>query len=218
VIDSSQATVWGSTTGNDAGDPTNVFVPKFVVIALPAAVDVADFAVDPSAGCGDGGSASTGDFRIETSPNGTTWTQAASGTFTLDDRGRLNTVTPTAGTHGVRFVRFTILGNQTPDFATSCPGGAFSGCSFTDLTEIEVHGAGELTGQGRVARSDVARYLSTRERASATRSSTWSRRGSRSRRVVSARNIVVTVTSWSGRCTTSIASPACSTPSSTTRR
>ena len=142
VIDTSQATVWGSTTGNDAGDPTNVFVPKFVVIALPAAVDVTDFAVDPTAGCGDGGSASTGDFRIETSPNGTTWTQAASGTFTLDDRGRLNTVTPTAGTQGVRFVRFTILGNQTPDFATNCPGGAFSGCSFTDLTEIEVHGAG----------------------------------------------------------------------------
>ena len=142
MIDTSQATVWGSTTGNDAGDPTNVFVPKFVVIALPAAVDVTDFAVDPTAGCGDGGSASTGDFRIETSPNGTTWTQAASGTFTLDDRGRLNTVTPTAGTQGVRFVRFTILGNQTPDFATNCPGGAFSGCSFTDLTEIEVHGAG----------------------------------------------------------------------------
>jgi len=121
IFDSAHVTVWGSTTGNDAGDPTNVFVPKFVVIALPAAVDVTDFAVDPTAGCGDGGSASTGDFRIETSPNGTTWTQAASGTFTLDDRGRLNTVTPTAGTQGVRFVRFTILGNQTPDFATSCP-------------------------------------------------------------------------------------------------
>ncbi len=39
-----------------------------------------------------------------------------------------------------RYVRFTILGNQTPDFATSCPGGAFSGCEFTDLTEIEVYG------------------------------------------------------------------------------
>ena len=42
------------------------------------------------------------------------------------------------GQPGVKFVRFTILGNQTPDFATSCPGGAFSGCSFTDLTEVAV--------------------------------------------------------------------------------
>lgn len=41
----------------------------------------------------------------------------------------------------VRFVRFTITSNQTPDFATNCPGGAFSGCSFTDLTELEVFGS-----------------------------------------------------------------------------
>ena len=141
VIDTSQASGWGSTTGNDDGDPTNVFVPKFVVIELPATIDVTQFAVDPSATCGDGGSASTGDFKIETSPNGTTWTEAASGTFTLDDRGELNPVTPTGGTAGVKFVRFTILGNQTPDFATNCPDGAFSGCSFTDLTEIEVYGS-----------------------------------------------------------------------------
>ncbi len=144
AIDTSQASGWGSTTGNDDGDPTNVFVPKFVVIELPAAIDVTQFAVDPSATCGDGGSASTGDFRIETSPNGTTWTEAASGTFTLDDRGELNPVTPTGGTAGVKFVRFTILGNQTPDFATNCPDGAFSGCSFTDLTEIEVYGSPAL--------------------------------------------------------------------------
>jgi hypothetical protein len=68
-------------------------------------------------------------------------TEAASGTFAVDDRGRFNPITPSAGAAGVRFVRFTILGNQTPDFATNCPGGAYSGCSFTDLTEIEVFGA-----------------------------------------------------------------------------
>ena len=50
-------------------------------------------------------------------------------------------MTPSGGSGaGVRFVRFTIKGNQTPDFATSCPGGAYSGCSFTDLTELEVYG------------------------------------------------------------------------------
>jgi hypothetical protein len=49
-------------------------------------VDVSTFAVDPSATCGDGGSASMGEFRIETSPDGTTWTTAAEGTFTVADQ------------------------------------------------------------------------------------------------------------------------------------
>ena len=53
---------------------------------------------------------------------------------------RVNEVTPTAGSTGVRYVRFTMLSNQTPDFATTCPDGPYSGCSFTDLTEIEVFG------------------------------------------------------------------------------
>lgn len=104
-------------------------------------VDVDSFGIDPSATCGDGGSASTGDYRIETSPDGSTWTTAAEGTFTVYDRGRVNEVTPTAGSTGVRYVRFTMLSNQTPDFATTCPDGPYSGCSFTDLTEIELVGA-----------------------------------------------------------------------------
>jgi len=141
AIDGSQASGWGSTTGNDNGDATNLFVPKEITIALPQAIDVSEFAVDPSATCGDGGSASTAGFTIATSPDGTTFTDAATGTFVVADRGRLNTVTPTAGATGVNFVRFTITSNQTPDFVNNCPNGAFSGCSFTDLTEIEVYGA-----------------------------------------------------------------------------
>jgi hypothetical protein len=65
----------------------------------------------------------------------------ASGTFTGDDVGQLNDVEPTGTADGVQYVRFTITSNQTPDFATTCPGGAFAGCSFTDLTELEVFGA-----------------------------------------------------------------------------
>ena len=140
AIDNSLSTGWGSTTGDDAGDPTNVFVPKHITVQMPQGVNITSFAVDPSATCGDGGSASTGSFQIETSPDGSTWTTAATGTFTAADRGRLNPVAPTAGSQGAKFVRFTILGNQTPDFATNCPNGAFSGCSFTDLTELEVYG------------------------------------------------------------------------------
>jgi hypothetical protein len=141
AFDQSLSSGWGSTTGDDAGEPTNVFVPKHVVVKLPQAVDVSAFAVDPSATCGDGLSASTAGFKIETSTNGTRWTTAAAGTFTTADDGRLNTVAPRAGTHGVRYVRFTITSNQTPDFAQTCPGGAFSGCAFTDLTEVEVYGS-----------------------------------------------------------------------------
>jgi extracellular elastinolytic metalloproteinase len=142
AIDLSLGTGWGSTTGDDQGTPTNEFVPKFITVDMHTVVNVDTFGVDPNATCGDPGSASTGRFRIETSPDRTTWTTAAEGEFTPADRGRLNDVTPIPGTaEAVRFVRFTILGNQTPDFATNCPDGPFAGCSFTDLTELAVFGS-----------------------------------------------------------------------------
>ena len=43
----------------------------------------------------------------------------------------------------MRFVRFTILGNQVPNFATDCPG-PFTGCTHADLTELEVYGTPTL--------------------------------------------------------------------------
>ena len=140
AIDMSQGTGWGSTTGDDAGTPTNVFVPKFIVVDLKKSVDVEGFGVDPSATCGDAGSSSTGKFTIEVSTNGTTWTPAAGGVFDATNRGIYNPVPATGTTTGVRYVKFTILGNQTPDFATNCPSGAFNGCAFTDLTELQVFG------------------------------------------------------------------------------
>jgi hypothetical protein len=141
AIDLSLGTGWGSSTGDDNGDPTNVFVPKHITIQLPAPVDISTVQVDPTATCGDGGSASTGGYTIETSTDGTTFVPAASGTFTAADRGHLNDVTLNAGTGtGVQYVRFTMTSNQTPDFATNCPAGNYSGCSFTDLSEIAVLG------------------------------------------------------------------------------
>lgn len=141
AIDLNQSTGWGSTTGDDNGTPTNVFVAKYLVIDMHTTVDVTTFGVDPNATCGDGGSASTGDYRIETSSDGIVWTTAAEGTFTSADRGQINDVTPTAGATAVRFVKFTMLSNQTPDFATNCPDGGYSGCSYTDLSELAVFGA-----------------------------------------------------------------------------
>jgi extracellular elastinolytic metalloproteinase len=140
AIDLSQGTGWVSTTGDDNGTPTNVFIPKFIVVHLPETIDISTFVVDPSNTCGDAGSASTGQFEIDTSPDGSTWTTAAVGTFDASNRAKYNEVTPIAGTTAVNFVRFQMLGNQTPDFLTNCPDGNFSGCSFTDLTELEVFG------------------------------------------------------------------------------
>jgi extracellular elastinolytic metalloproteinase len=119
-----------------------VFVPKSITVKLPQAVDIDTFQVDPTATCGDGGSASTGGYTIETSTDGGAFQEAASGTFGVADRGHLNEVDLTPGTgDGVQYVRFTIESNQTPDFATNCPLGAYSGCSFTDLTELAVFGS-----------------------------------------------------------------------------
>ena len=143
ALDISLTTGWSTSSGNDSADPTDTFRPKFLTVDLGRKIDISDFGVDPSANaaCADLGSSSTGAFRIETSPDKVTWTVAASGTFTASDRGRLNTVIPTAGSLGVRYVRFRILGNQVPDFATSCPDGPYTGCQFTDLTELQVYGA-----------------------------------------------------------------------------
>ena len=131
---------WKTSAAADEATPSNVFVPKHLTVKLPQAITLKEFAVDPAATCFDGGSAATKGYRIETSPDGTTWTTANQGTFAGADGGRLNTLTPTAGTTGVRFVRFTILSNQVPNFATDCPG-AFTGCVHADLTELEVYGS-----------------------------------------------------------------------------
>jgi extracellular elastinolytic metalloproteinase len=141
AIDTSLGTGWGSTTGDDNGTPTNQFVPKFIVVDLQHPVDISGFAVDPSNTCVDDQTSATGRYEIDTSPDGTTWTTAAQGAFATADIGRLNAVSATAGVRGVRFVRFWMLGNQVPSFDLHCPTAPVSGCSFTDLTELEVHGA-----------------------------------------------------------------------------
>ncbi|GCD89455.1 M36 family metallopeptidase [Nocardioides sp. LS1] len=140
LIDLSLGTGWGSTAGNDQGDPTGTFVPKFAVVDMHTNVNITSFGVDPNATCGDDPTAATKGYRIETSVDGVTWTTAAQGTFTSADNGTLNSIAPTAGTTGVRYVKFWILSNQTPSFGSSCPSGPYSGCSFADVSEMAVFG------------------------------------------------------------------------------
>jgi extracellular elastinolytic metalloproteinase len=141
AIDLSQSTGWGSNVGPGTSDaPTNTFHPKHIVVNLHRPVHVTSFGVDPQSTCGDDPTASTSDYRIETSPDKVTWTVQHTGTFTSADNGRINEVPANTSPTGVRYVRFTIEGNQVPSFSSTCPGSPVAGCRFVDLTELEVFG------------------------------------------------------------------------------
>jgi len=140
AIDQALGTGWGSTSDLVNGKP-GPKTPKSITVKLPKAVDIRAFAVDPNATCGDGGSAATADYRIETSTDGKGFKVSAAGVFAQNDLGRLNNVAAKAGTaKGVRFVRFTMIKPQVFEIGGSCPG-AYSGCDFLDLSELEVYGS-----------------------------------------------------------------------------
>jgi hypothetical protein len=156
AIDLSLGTGWGSTVDAGDGKPSGTFIPKHIDVQLPQAVDISQVGVDPNATCGDPGSSSTGDYSIEVSQDGTTWLPGATGHFGIADRGHLNLVNITNGT-GVRFVRFTIAGDQVVDVASASnppvPGtfaqicgnpttqNDFGGCQFADMSELAVFGS-----------------------------------------------------------------------------
>jgi hypothetical protein len=103
-------------------------------------VNLTEVAVNPSNTCGDSGSASTGDYKVETSVNGTTWLVANQGHFGVADR-HVNSLPLAPGTGtGVLFVRYTMISTQVADLGGSCPG-PFSGCDFMDSTELAAYGA-----------------------------------------------------------------------------
>ncbi len=150
AIDLSQGQVWGSTTGNDNGDPTGTMIPKELVVQLPQAIDIGTgsginsaFKVDPTAGCGDPGSSSTGDFTIEVSTAATgPWTTVVdvNGEANWLPRTQFTDLSASQAVNNVQFVRLTLNSPQVPDFATNCPSPNYGGCTFTDFTELEVFG------------------------------------------------------------------------------
>jgi extracellular elastinolytic metalloproteinase len=103
------------------------------------AVNISDLQIDPSNTCGDQGSASTGDYKVETSADAITWTLGIAGHFTPADRHLTTVPLAPASTTGVKFVRYTMIGTQVGDLGGTCPG-AFSGCDFMDSTELIVFG------------------------------------------------------------------------------
>jgi extracellular elastinolytic metalloproteinase len=137
ALDMSQGTGWSSDAVLTGG---TAIEPRFITVQLPATVDLTSIEVDPSGTCGDDPSASTGDYRVETSPDGAAWTVAATGHFGPADRDRMNKVPLIAGTTGVHFVRYTMLGTQVADEGGTCPSD-LSGCAFVDTVEVGVYGA-----------------------------------------------------------------------------
>jgi hypothetical protein len=144
AIDLSQGTGWSTITGNTE-EPTGTIVPKAVTIKLPQAIQLTDLAVDPTANCGDAGSASAADITVETSPDGTTWTDAATATFDATNRFQYNDVPVAPPVDDVRYIRVTINAPQVPapftDHCPTDPGGLlYAGCTYMDLTEVEAFG------------------------------------------------------------------------------
>jgi extracellular elastinolytic metalloproteinase len=118
-----------------SADPANPNAgPPTATIHLPQTITVRAFLADPGNTCGDDPTATTKGYKLETSPDGATWTVASQGNFAPPDAHRLNPLTPTAGTTNVRYVRLTELSPQSAN-----PGD--SGADFIDFSELEVLGA-----------------------------------------------------------------------------
>jgi hypothetical protein len=155
MFDQSQGSGWSTDSVlTQVGVDESKVAERFVVVQLPVAVDIVSLQVNPSGTCGDGASASTGDFVIRTSTDGITFNLAASGHFGVANRGRMNNVVLNAGTGtDVRFVRYEMRGTQLIESAiangqanpaTTCsnpnPPAAFSACAFVDSVELAVYG------------------------------------------------------------------------------
>ncbi|MGE5828556.1 MAG: M36 family metallopeptidase [Micromonosporaceae bacterium] len=142
MFDQSQGSGWSTDSILTNPADHSVIQPRFVTVQLPAAIDIVSLQINPSGTCGDGASASAGDFTVETSTDGVIFVLAASGHFGIPNRNKMNNVPLNAGTGtNVTHVRYTMNGTQLHDSApgATCPG-PFSACLFVDSVELAVYG------------------------------------------------------------------------------
>jgi len=156
AFDQNQGTVWSAENRDGTGPQSD---PPTVTIELPETVDVTEFLINPTAGCGDDASASTREYRVETSEDGATFQTAVDGTgtteFTSDDLYELTSRSP-AGSSGddTNYVRVTLL-NPLEEAATC----VCAGRDYIDLTEFQVLGTAPNTlpsGSLRVSNANPA--------------------------------------------------------------
>jgi extracellular elastinolytic metalloproteinase len=137
AFDGYQGTAWSAENRDGTGPEDD---PPTVTIELPKTVDVTEFLIDPTAGCGDDASASTREYRVETSKDGAIFQTAVDGTganeFTSDDLNQLNRRNPAGGSgDDTNYVRVTLLNPLDEGAACVC-----AGAGFIDLTEFAVLG------------------------------------------------------------------------------
>lgn len=142
LIDQNDAAGWASDSDLDEGNETAA-TPKQATITLPETVDIDRITIDPTANCGDGESASTGEYWLAVY-DGTTWSDVE-GTFTVDDLHQQNEVTLPADVDGISKVRFTMaqpIVLVDPSYGPDpCPDGPYSGCDYMDAMELRVFGS-----------------------------------------------------------------------------
>ncbi|GAA3817731.1 M36 family metallopeptidase [Nocardioides panacisoli] len=143
AIDLSAGTGWGSATQNSqqplGPDGESKVKPRFIVIDLPSTIDVTGFGVNPTATCGDPGSASTGEYKIyvAATPDGPWGSPVASGTFDENDRNKLVDIPLGSPATGVGAIKYVMVKPQVPDWS-GCPT-AYAGCQFIDTTEVAAY-------------------------------------------------------------------------------
>jgi extracellular elastinolytic metalloproteinase len=128
LIDQSQPIGWSAT------NPVTGSPPPTATLRLPQATDITSYAIDPANTCNDDATATLKGYRLETSPDGVSWTVAAQGAFTAAQAGTLVPIAAAAGNAKVRFVRLTLLSSQGTAAGTS-------GADFVDVSELNVYGS-----------------------------------------------------------------------------
>jgi hypothetical protein len=115
---------WGSdAVGSTSGSREKG--PRSVIVKLPRAVTVSNFALASGGTCGDGPRAGVKGFQIQTRTNNGKWITAFAGS--VDNDYALHTFKPKAGTKNVRFVRLTMRSNHGDKL-------------FMDVLELSVQG------------------------------------------------------------------------------
>ncbi len=140
LIDQSQGAGWVSDAKpTGTGSDTTAIEPRCIVVKLPAAVNVAQVTINPASGWGPDASASTGDFKVETFSDGTTWRPGAQGHFLPSQRTVQTMGLAPGSTDAVQYLRYWMLGTQVADIGGSCPSN-HHGCRYVASTELAVHG------------------------------------------------------------------------------
>jgi hypothetical protein len=133
----------GKATDNDRDTGWSTAQPAALTVTLPAPVDTSTVVLTPGGACGHDDGAALKDYKIETSPDGATWSTAATGAL----NGTADAAIAVTG-GGTRFVRLTALSAQAPAAAT------------IDLRELQVFGGGpNVPPTGSVALDAPKNYI-----------------------------------------------------------